>query len=502
MDIRDATGKLKELQDRMSAYRSAMSLISYDGDTTAPVKTAENRAHATGILTAELYRMNTAPETVELLDALDGHADELDEKTRRSVAVMLKRIREMEKIPQDEYVAFRQLLVKAGAVWHEAKEKSDFKLFEPYLQQIFDTKKRFAGYCAPDMHPYDYQLDQYEEGLTMEDCDRFFGTLKRHIVPLLAKIAQCPKPDNAVLQGCFPDAVQEKLAYWLMETLGLDLGHVGLGTTEHPFTTSIGSHHDVRITTRYVPDRFDRSMFSVIHEGGHALYEAHVADDLAYTVLDGGASMSIHESQSRFYENIVGRSRPFMDILLPKLRELIPENVSDTDADALYRAVNRIEPTLIRTEADEVTYSLHVMVRYELEKAVLSGELAVHDLPEAWNRLYREYLGIEVPDDKRVVLQDSHWSGGLIGYFPSYALGNAYGAQFMKQMQKTVDIDACVRAGDLSPVNEWNRTHIWQYGRLYTPSDLLKRVLDGPFDPEVYTSYLEEKYGELYGFRA
>ncbi len=500
MEMREETERLMKLQEKMSAYRSAMSLMNYDGDTTAPAKTAENRAHAMGILTAELYGMNTAKETVELLDHLQEHVDELDEKTRRMTALMLKNIREMEKIPKAEYVSYRQLLVKAGAVWHEAKEKSDFKLFEPYLQQIFDAKKRFAGYCAPDMHPYDYLLDQYEEGLTIADCDRFFGTLKKHIVPLLSKIASRPKPDNGVLQGDFPDAVQEKLAYWLMEILGLDLQHVGLGTTEHPFTTSIGSHHDVRITTRYVPDRFDRSMFSVIHEGGHALYESHVSDSLAYTVLDGGASMSIHESQSRFYENLIGRSRAFMEILLPKLSELIPEKAEGVSTEDLYRAVNRIEPTLIRTEADEVTYSLHVMVRYELEKAVLSGDLSVHELPEAWNRLYREYLGIDVPDDRRGILQDSHWSGGLIGYFPSYALGNAYGAQFRQLMKKTVDIDACVRKGDLAAVNEWNRRNIWQYGRIYAPADLLKRVLKAPFDPEAYTSYLEEKYGELYGF--
>ena len=284
-----------------------------------------------------------------------------------------------------------------------------------------------------------------------------------------------------------------------MDKIGLDLGHVGLSTTEHPFTTSLGSHFDERITTHYFTDDFVCSMYSVIHEGGHALYDTGSADELAYTVLDGGVSMSIHESQSRFYENIIGRSRSFCRMIFPKLAELFPEHMQGRDAEEFYRAVNKAQPSLIRTEADEVTYCLHVMIRYELEKRIIAGELEVKDLPAEWNRMYKEYLGIDVPDDKHGVLQDSHWASGLFGYFPSYALGNAYGAQFLAKMKETVDVDKCIEEGDFTPVNDWNREHIWKHGSMYKPSELLERVLGGKFDPDFYIRYLRSKVSDVYG---
>ncbi|MBQ6582485.1 MAG: carboxypeptidase M32, partial [Mogibacterium sp.] len=278
-----------------------------------------------------------------------------------------------------------------------------------------------------------------------------------------------------------------------------DLGHVGLSTTEHPFTTSLGSHLDERITTHYHEDDFVCSMYSVIHEDGHALYDTGSADEFAYTVLDGGVSMSIHESQSRFYENILGRSKAFCAWLFPMLRKFFPEQMEGRTAEEFYHAVNKVTPSLIRTEADEVTYCLHIMVRYELEKRIIAGELEVRDLPAEWNRLYQEYLGIEVPDDKHGVLQDSHWSGGLIGYFPSYALGSAYGAQFLAKMKETVDVDACLAEGDFAPIDAWNREHIWKHGSLYTPAELLERVYGEKFDPSYYVAYLNGKCRDVYG---
>ena len=241
------------------------------------------------------------------------------------------------------------------------------------------------------------------------------------------------------------------------------------------------------------------SMFSVVHEGGHALYDTGSRDEFAFTVLDGGVSMCVHESQSRFYENYLGRSRAFCEYLFPILREIFPEHLQNGTAEEFYRAINRVEPTLIRTQADELTYCLHVLVRYELEKAVMDGALSVDDMPGEWNRLYKEYLGIDVPDDRRGILQDSHWADGYLGYFPSYALGNAYGAQFLRKMRETVDVDDCLRRGDLGPINDWNRQHIWQYGCLYRPADLFRRATGEDFDPTVYTDYLEEKYTALYG---
>ncbi|MCF0151498.1 MAG: carboxypeptidase M32, partial [Firmicutes bacterium] len=482
MNLEKAIHDLMELQSKLSAYSHAMSVLNYDGETVAPKGSAENRAHTMGILSGEIYRLSTGKETVELLEYLDENKAQLTEKQARMVELLIKDIRTMEKIPMDEYMAHTALLSKANAVWHEAKEKSDFALFEPYLEQIFADAKKFAAYCAPEKKPYDYWLGEFEDGLTMEKCEAFFGALRSRLVPLIRAIGEKPQVDDKAVRGCFSDEKQEALSHWVMNVIGLDPDHCILGTVEHPFTDSMGSHHDVRITTKYRTGDYSQSFFSVVHEGGHALYESGAADDLAYTVLDGGVSMGIHESQSRFYENIIGRSKGFTAFAWPKIAELWPE-LSSFTAEDLYRAVNKVQPSLIRTEADQVTYSLHIMVRYELEKRVMAGELSVHDLPAEWNRLYKEYLGVDVPNDREGVLQDVHWSGGSIGYFPSYALGSAYGAHFLKKMKEEVDVEGCLAKGDFAPINQWNRTHIWQYGRLHAPQQLLQQVLGEEFDP-------------------
>ena len=498
MELSEARKQLLQLQKKMSAYNHAMSLIYYDGVTTAPKDTAENRGVALSVLSEELYRLSTGSDTVSLLKELDENRDNLSKEEQRMVYLLLKEYRRLEKIPMAEYVAYQELLVRAEDTWHRAKLENDFASFEPYLQQIFDTNIRFAGYCAPEKKPYDYWLNEYEPGLNMEACDAFFGALRSRLVPLLEKISKVEQVPNDCLHGAFPEEAQDRLSRYLMEVMGIDLGHCGLSTTEHPFTTSMGSHLDERITTHYLPEDFSSSMFSVIHEGGHALYDMGSSDSYAYTVLDGGVSMGIHESQSRFYENILGRSRGFCSFVYPKLCELFPEFARYTPED-FYRAVNRAEPSLIRTEADEVTYSLHVMVRYELEKRVMAGELTVHELPGEWNRLYKEYLGVDVPNDTCGILQDSHWSGGAIGYFPSYALGSAYGAHLLKKMQDTVDVDCCLKEGNFTPINDWNREHIWKYGALLEPGALLEQALGEPFSPEHYVSYLEEKCRDIYG---
>ena len=499
MTLAEAKEKLIELQGRMSAYAHATSLIYYDGVTAAPKKTAENRAHTLGVLSEEQYRLATGQETVELLEFLDANKEELDLREARMVFLLLKDIRQMQKIPMEEYVAYQMLLVEADDVWHTAKETSDFALFEPVLEKIFETNLRFAGYCAPEKDPYDYWLNEYEEGASRASLDVFFATLREHIVPLLKRVQSAPQLDNSVIRGHFPAEKQAILSQKLMDVIGLDPDHVGLSTTEHPFTISFGSHLDERITTHYYEEDFSYSMFSVIHEGGHALYDTGSDDALAWTVLDGGVSMGIHESQSRFFENILGRSRAFCEYLFPVVREIFPAELEGYTAEDFYKAVNRAEPSLIRTEADELTYCLHVMIRYELEKRVMAGELSVHDLPAEWNRLYKEYLGVDVPDDKHGVLQDSHWSGGAVGYFPSYALGSAYGAQYLRKMRETVDVDACLRAGDFGPIDDWLRERIWKHGGTYRPNELFERATGEAFDPTVFTAYLEEKFTELYG---
>ena len=495
----EARAKLTDLQRKMAAYDHAVGLIYFDGCTTAPKDTAENRATTMAILSEEIYRQSTSDETFELLEFLDAHKEELSSDEQRMVFLLLKDIRDMKKIPPDEYIAYQELLIRSDDVWHKAKENSDFELFRPYLEQIFETHKRFAGYTDPDKDPYDHWLNVYEEGLDMATCDRFFENLREGIVPLLRRIKERPQVDDSIRRGYFSPADQEKLAYLLMNKMGLDLGHVGLATTEHPFTTNFGSHLDERITTHYYEDDFACSMFSVIHEGGHALYDTGSAPELAFTVLDCGVSMGIHESQSRFYENIIGRSRAFCDMIFPEIARILPGQMAGRTAEDLYRGINKVEPALIRTEADELTYSLHIMIRYELEKRVMHDELSVKDLPAEWDRLYREYLGVDVPDDRNGVLQDCHWANGSIGYFPSYALGNAYGAQFLAKMKETVDVDACIAAGDFGPVNEWNREHIWQHGCRLKPSELLDRVFEAEFDPQYYIDYLTKKFSEIYG---
>ena len=277
----------------------------------------------------------------------------------------------------------------------------------------------------------------------------------------------------------------------------MDRNRCGVGETEHPFTTFFNKK-DVRVTTHYHEENPVYSMYSVIHEGGHALYELHSADELEGTLLSGGVSMSVHESQSRFMENYIGRSRPFIELIFPKMQELFPEQLKGVTAEQMYLAVNKAEPSLIRTEADELTYALHVLVRYEIEKGLFDGSIAVEELPRIWNAKYKEYLGIDVPDDRRGVLQDSHWSGGNVGYFPSYALGSAYGAQMLAKMKETVDVDAAVASGDLRPITGWLEAHIWKYGKLYDPMELLEKAVGAPFDPKYFTDYLEEKFTRIY----
>ena len=498
MELAQAITKLDALQRKMFAYNHAMGVLYYDGATAAPAGSAANRGETMAVLSEAEYLMATGPEMLELLDFLYAHNDELTQKQRRIVEMLRKDLAELRCIPQEEYAAASKLMAESTAAWHEAKPKSDFSLFAPYLEKVIETKKRFAHYVKPDMAPYEYYLDTYEPGLTRRKCDEFFAALRARFVPLLKRVQAARQVNASFLTGDFPLEAQRKLSDELMEIMRIDRSFCSIGETEHPFTTNF-TKHDVRITTHYYPDNAVSSMYSVIHEGGHALYELHTADEDMYNGLGSGVSMGIHESQSRFYENLVGRSRGFVTFLAPRLRALFPQQLGGVSDDALYRAVNRCEASLVRTEADELTYSLHIMVRYEIEKKLFADEISVAEIPQEWNRLYQEYLGITPSCDRDGCLQDSHWSDGSFGYFPSYALGSAYGAQMLARMRETVDVDACEKNGDLAPINAWLCEHIWQYGCLYKPAELLERVFEAPFDPKYYLDYLETKFTEIYG---
>ncbi len=492
MTIEEGLNRLDTLQRKLCAYNHAAGLIYYDGATTAPKGSAANRGESLAILGEEAYKLSTGEETGALLDFLHENRQSLDEAHNRIVELMRKSLVELRAIPVDEYTAYQRLVTEAEDVWHTAKETDNYAMFAPYIDKIVAALKKQAAYIAPDKNPYDYWLNSYEEGLDCATCDQFFETLRARLMPLVKAVCDAEPVDDHCLHGDFPIEKQRELSDYLMALIGLDRAHCGIGETEHPFTTSF-TKYDARITTHYERENFASSMYSVIHEGGHALYDTHPADEFAYTVLGGGVSMGIHESQSRFYENLLGRSRAFIGHIAPRLRELFP-SLNDVDDETLYKAINKSQPSLIRTEADELTYCLHVMVRYELEKKLFSGELTAKDLPAAWNALYKEYLGIDVLTDREGVLQDSHWAGGAFGYFPSYALGSAYGAQLLEKMKETVDVDACMEKGDFAPINAWLEDRIWRFGSLYKPGELFEKAVGARFNPDYYVNYLTEKY--------
>jgi carboxypeptidase Taq len=491
--------ELKEFEEKRQAYNQAMGIISYDAVTGAPAGGAERRGRTMGVLSEVVYKLDTGEETGAMLRDLTEQGDKLDFVTRRQVSELLRSYEKTKKIPMEEYVAYTVLLNKADAVWHEAKEKSDWAMFEPCMRDIVAFNRKYAAWIDPDKQPYDVLLDEFERGLTMGDCDTFFAVLRERLVPLIHRITEQGKqPDCAFLHREYPLELQRQLSDRMMDFIGIDRKYCSIRETEHPFTTNFGPK-DVRITTHYHLNDPMSSLFSVIHEGGHALYELHIGENIADTSLGTGVSMGIHESQSRLFENLLGRSRAFTGALLPILRDLFPAQTAGAAEEDLYRAVNVAKPSLIRTEADELTYCLHIMLRYELEKLLIQENLDPAELPSLWREKVRDYLGLEVPDDRSGALQDSHWSGGAIGYFPSYALGSAYGAHMLKVMKRTVDVDAAVAAGDFKPIHAWLTERVWSKGCLYDPAEILTQTLGEPFDPTVYTDYLTEKYSALYG---
>ena len=497
MNFNEALQAFKKHQQVMAAYGHVMGVTFLDAATAAPKGSYIGRGQTMGILTQITYDLTADPKNGEILSVLEANPELLDDQTKREVEVARKGYDQLKRIPAEEYVAYSVMLNEAEAVWEKAKNESDFASFAPFLEKIVAYNRKFAHYYDPNKAPYDALLNEYEEGLTMETLDQFFAQLRSVIVPLVDKIRKAEQIDDSFLYKHYPAAQQRKFSDFLMEVMGLDRQFCGIAESEHPFTTNF-NNKDVRITTHYYENAVASSMFSVIHEGGHALYELGCDDCYNHTNLSGGVSMGIHESQSRFYENIIGRSYEFVCLIYPKLQELFPEQLAGVTAEMFYRAINKAEPSLIRVEADELTYALHIMVRYELEKKLMDGSLEVRDVPAAWNALYKEYLGVDVPDDKHGCLQDSHWSGGSIGYFPSYALGSAYGPQMLARMEQEIgSVADLIRNGELCKVTAWLREHIHRHAGFHKPGKLFEMVC-GTFDPKFYTDYLTEKYSRLY----
>ena len=497
MTLEQAVEKLNEIEKASYALKHAQSILYVDGDTVAPKNSWKGRGKALAYLGELTYRQLVSPETGEVLETILSHPDGVSGITLRQAEVLREEYDDLHVLPLEEYVAWTELTNESGAVWHDAKVNSDWAAFAPYLEKLIAARRRFAALKAPDKPAYDVLLDQYEKGADMASLDPFFRALRQELAPVIREVAAREKPVPAFMKGPWPVEKQRVFSERIMALEGIDPMNCTLGETEHPFTDNTNKW-DVRITTHYREDDPFSSMFSVIHEGGHALYELNTGDELQFTCLAEGATMGIHESQSRFYENLIARSRAFCTPLLKIMNEVFPDRMKGVTEEDLYSAVNLSKPSLIRTEADELTYCLHVMIRYEIEKAMIAGDLKVADIPGEWNRLYKDVLGVDVPDDRRGALQDSHWSFGGMGYFPSYALGSAYGVQMLRQMEKDVDVWGTVARGDLAPVTAWLAEKVHRYGKLKKPQDLLLGAMGAPLDPAVFTGYLKNKFTELY----
>lgn len=485
--------------EQMEALGTAMTLFGWDAETIAPRDSMELTSKMVGCLSSQYFDACVNDEVRALLQELKT-AQDLDENQAAVVRIMNKDLEEMEKIPPQEYREYSELRASSTVVWARAKQNNDFEAFVPVLKQIIDYSKRFAGYRRTEGQSlYDAMLDNYEETFTSEVLDPFFAALKENIVPLLKKVtAKNDTIDKSPLQQSFDVETQKKFNRWLAEYVGFDFNRGVMAESEHPFTTNL-HNHDVRITNHFYENAVESAMFSTIHESGHAVYEMNVDDALTQTPAGGGASMGMHESQSRLMENMVGRSRAFWEPVYPKLAEAFPKQLGAVSLDEFLRMINKAEPGLIRTEADELTYSLHVMIRYEIEKEMIDGDLAVEDLPRVWNEKYEAYLGVKPATDAKGVLQDIHWSQGSIGYFPSYALGNAFAAQLYHTMAQEVDVETCLRAGDLAPIRSWLKDKVHRFGRVKKSREILKDVTGEDFNPQYYIDYLTKKFTEIYG---
>ena len=493
--------EFKTYLDRAMALKTAMTLFEWDNETLAPKEAGELTSNVIGTLSGEYFQAITNDRMKALVKELQAEQG-LDEVQAANVREVADELEQLDCIPRNEYEDNARLVAKSTAVWSKAKKDNDFDSFAPTLKKVIEYQKKFAGYRAKDGQKlYDVMLDTYEKGFNMENLDRFFGILKEELVPFLKQVTESKKKiDDGFLTGDYPEEKQEKLGRFLAAYVGFDFDRGVMAVSAHPFTTNL-HNKDVRITTHYT-DRVDSSLFSVIHEAGHGIYELGIRDDLTLTPVGQGASMGMHESQSRFFENIIGRSPAFWAPIYGKVQEMFPDQMGNVDLDQFVEAVNKVEPGLIRTEADELTYSLHVLIRYEIEKQLIEEDLDVEKLPQLWADKYEEYLGVRPENPAQGVLQDIHWSQGSFGYFPSYALGSAFGAQLYYHMKQEMDFEGLLEQGKVDVIREYLRENIHQYGKLKDSRTILKDVTGEDFDPKYYVRYLKEKYGKLYEVEA
>ncbi|MFZ4616171.1 MAG: carboxypeptidase M32 [Rectinemataceae bacterium] len=506
--MRKELERLVELDREKKIVAHIGALLGWDQETGMPEKAVDERSEQLAMIQGLAHAKAVRPEVGELLTKLGSTSENppgdpaLAADERAFLRVLRRAYDRDTKLPADLVEEMARTTSLAQPAWVKARKEDDFASFAPHLEKILELERRVATCLGPGKPPYDVLLDLYEPGSTEASIAELFSRLRADLVKILGKIKSLTQVDDSFLHEAIGEGRQRAVSDWLMDVLAFDPSRGRLDISAHPFTTTLGSD-DVRITTRYLENFIPSSIFSTMHETGHALYELGLAPGASFagTELAEAASMAIHESQSRMWENMVGRGEAFWKGHFHKLVDLVSPTWDGLGREDFLRAVNKVEPSQIRTEADEVTYGLHIILRFELEADLISGRLAVKDLPKAWNAKTRELLGIEVRDDAHGCLQDVHWSAALFGYFPSYTLGNLYAAQFWEAMRKDLpDIDARIEAGDTASLLAWLRDRIHKAGGSYLPGELVERVTGHALDPSHFVSYLDRKYARVYGY--
>ncbi len=497
-----AESRLAELRCRLLEINdlgAAGALLAWDHATYMPAGGAPARARQGATLRRLAHEKSVDPGLGRLIDELQPRADSLAHGAASLIRVARRDFEKAVKVPSD-YVARANALGSASYdAWTRARPANDFPAMVPYLEEMLDLSREYAGFFAPYEHVADPLIDDADEGMTTASVRRLFDALARELVPIVRAISEQPPADDRCLRGKFAEAAQLDFSRAVVERMGYDFTRGRLDTTHHPFCTKF-SAGDVRITTRVYAGDIGQALFSTLHEAGHALYEQGVGAALEGTPLGSGVSAGVHESQSRLWENQIGRSAGFWRHFYPRLQRAFPDQFAGVTLDAFYRAINKVEHSLIRTDADEVTYNLHIMLRFELELELLESRLAVKHLPEAWREAMQAHLGLVPPDDRDGCLQDVHWyAGGIGGAFHSYTLGNILSAQFHAAAVKAhPQIPQEIERGEFGMLRAWLTERVYQHGRTYTPNELIERATGEPMSMRPYIAYLRAKYGELY----
>ncbi len=505
--MHDAYRRLLAHVNTVHDLGKAAAVLRWDRETHMPKAGDPARIEQLTTLRRLIHERSTSDAYGDLIEAGAAAAADTDDGADGLAADLVRVLRydfdRARRLPEDFVVRMAETSARARTVWESARAEADFARFRPWLERLVDLQREMAERYGHAGEPYDALLEGYEQGATTAAVRAVFDAVKRETVPLVQAIAERPGAvDDAVLRQPFPVDGQQAFARHIASQVGYDFERGHLGTVVHPFATSFG-RDDVRITTRWYPDDLRPALFGTLHEAGHGIYEQNTHPALARTPLAGGASSGIHESQSRMVENLVGRSRPFWRAHFPALQRHFPAQLGACDAERFYRAVNKVQPSLIRVEADELTYNLHIVLRFELEQAMLGGDLAVGDLPAAWNDGLRNLLGVVPPSDREGVLQDVHWSGPSFGYFPTYALGNLYAAQLMEAARaQSPAVDADLEAGQTGGLLAWLHDQVHRHGRRLPPAELVQRATGAPLGHTAFVRYARAKFADLYGLHA